>query len=141
MPALSCPHCGATTSSLKFCISCGRAISAEDAKKFGGIKSVMKAGVTKRLDDMLSASSFGLAKKSYGGQRFMRQFLLLLSVLILILLVVFVVYKTMSPNNLPYGLTVSGKPAVDSTAKSDNSNGHDPSTKPNAKPVTTNTNK
>jgi hypothetical protein len=100
MPAMSCPHCGATmNSSLKFCISCGRAISAEDAKKFGGIKSVMKSGVTKRLDDMLSASSFGKAKKSYGGQRFVRQFLLVLSVSILILLAVFVTYKAMAPKD------------------------------------------
>lgn len=101
MPGMSCPHCGATmNSSLKFCISCGRAISAEDAKKFGGIKSVMKAGVTKRLDDMLSASSFGKAKKSYGGQRFMRQFLLMLSVFIVILLVAFATYKLMVPKEV-----------------------------------------
>lgn len=76
MSAIACPFCGAAMNKpLKFCLSCGRAVRDSDMRRMGGLKSSIKAGATKKLDDQPTSSNFDLARKSYGLQRSMRQLL------------------------------------------------------------------
>jgi len=75
MTVISCPYCGANMNlPLKFCLSCGRPVSSQDMKRFGGLKNVMKAGITRRLDETPNSSNYDLARKSYGLRRSLRTF-------------------------------------------------------------------
>lgn len=88
MPAISCPYCGATMNlPLKFCVSCGRAISEEEIQKHGGLKNMQGGGNTKRLDDHPGPSSFDRAKRSYGIERGLRSFFMNFSYLLLFLII------------------------------------------------------
>ncbi len=95
MPAIECPYCGAIMNlPLKFCLACGHAVSQTDLKKFGGIKTAMKGGVTKRLDENLSHSSFERAKKNYFVVRSVREALWMIAVFLGSLLIFFFGLKT-----------------------------------------------
>lgn len=95
MPAIECPYCGAIMNlPLKFCLACGHAVSQTDLKKFGGIKTAMKGGVTKRLDENLSHSSFERAKKNYFVVRSVREALYMIAVFLGSLLIFFYGLKT-----------------------------------------------
>lgn len=95
MPAIECPYCGAIMNlPLKFCLSCGHAVSQTDLKKFGGIKTAMKGGVTKRLDENLSHSSFDRVKKSYFVVRSVREALYMFAIFLGSLLIFFFALKT-----------------------------------------------
>lgn len=61
---------------LKFCVSCGRAISASQSSKMGGLKQIIRAGVTKKLDDSPTSSNFDRARRSYGLEKGLRQLFL-----------------------------------------------------------------
>ncbi len=58
---------------LRFCVSCGRALSSKESGKLGGLKALLRAGVTKRLEDPPAAGNFDRAKRSYGFERSLRQ--------------------------------------------------------------------
>lgn len=61
---------------LKFCVSCGRAISSQQSSKLGGLRQVIRASVTKRLDDSPNSSNFDRARRSYGLEKGLRQLFL-----------------------------------------------------------------
>jgi hypothetical protein len=102
MAAVSCPYCGATLNlPLKFCLSCGRPVSSQEAKKLGGLKSTMKAGVTKRLDETPSPSNFDLARKSYRIQRTLREFATTLCYILLLVSLYYFAVKFILKQALP----------------------------------------
>lgn len=102
MAAVSCPYCGATLNlPLKFCLSCGRPVSSQEAKKLGGLKSTMKAGVTKRLDETPSPSNFDLARKSYRVQRTLREFATTLFYILLLVSLYYFAVKFILKQALP----------------------------------------
>ncbi len=73
MTVISCPYCGSNMNlPLKFCLSCGRPVSSQDVKRFGGLKNVLKSGITRRLAETPSSAQFDLARKSYGVRRSLR---------------------------------------------------------------------
>jgi uncharacterized membrane protein YvbJ len=103
MTAIPCPHCGEPINlSLRFCVSCGRSISAQDMQKLGGLKAQNKTQTTKRLDDSISHSSFDLAKKSYRMHRGVRQALATFSYVLLLLLLYYFVVRVVLKQDLPY---------------------------------------
>jgi hypothetical protein len=94
MSATSCPYCGSPLSStLKFCVSCGRGISPGDQGKLGGRITGPRPVVTKRLDEEPTASSFGPSRKSYSVQRGMRQFMLNVSYGLIVVIVFYVLIR------------------------------------------------
>jgi len=64
---------------LRFCVSCGRAVTSNHSSKLGGLRQIVRAGTTKKLEDNPNQSNFDLARKSYGVQRGLRQFFLTLT--------------------------------------------------------------
>lgn len=60
---------------LKFCISCGRAITGKESGRMGGMKALSKGGVTKKLDDAKTTGDYDRARRSYGFEQAVRQFL------------------------------------------------------------------
>lgn len=95
MPAIDCPYCGAIMNMpLKFCLACGHAVSETDLRKYGGIKTAMRGGVTKRLDENLSHSSFERVKKNYFIVRSVREALWMLAIFLGSLLIFFFALKT-----------------------------------------------
>ena len=92
MSAVSCPYCGASINlPLRFCLTCGRSVSTAEMKKLGGLKTTMRAGVTKRLEDNISSASFDLSKKSYRIQRIVRHILQTAGYVMLMLLLYYVI--------------------------------------------------
>ena len=102
MTAISCPYCGASMNlPLKFCVSCGRPVSASDLKKFGGLKAKSKGGATKRLDENPSQANFDLARRSYRLQRLLRQFFMGIAYVLIILLGYFVAVRFVIKQTVP----------------------------------------
>jgi hypothetical protein len=63
----SCPYCGAKLNyGIKFCVVCGRPISAQDAGKVGGgmRSGIRPADVTRRLEDLMTAARFKRSKRT-----------------------------------------------------------------------------
>ncbi len=61
---------------LRFCVSCGRALSGKESTKLGGLKQIIRAGITKRLDHANAGGHFDRSRRSYGFERALRQFVL-----------------------------------------------------------------
>ncbi len=120
MTAIACPYCGAALNQpLKFCLACGRGVSKSDMKRLGGLKSSIKAGATKRLDEGPTSSNFDLARRDSGVQRNMRQILASLSYVMVIILVIYfagnyILSKARETPPLPQPTAVEGgAPAVE----------------------------
>jgi len=116
MTAIACPYCGAMMNApIKFCVSCGRAVGSAEIRKFGGLKMLMRGGITKRLNDTSSSRSYDLSKKSYGWQRSMRHIMLNLSYILLGLFLYYClvrfVFKVMPPNGSDSPLPSKAVPA------------------------------
>ncbi len=67
---------------LKFCVSCGRTLSSKESSKLGGLKQVIRAGITKKLEDNQNSSNYGRARRSYGFEKGLRQFFLTLTYIV-----------------------------------------------------------
>jgi hypothetical protein len=67
---------------LKFCVSCGRTLSSKESSKLGGLKQVIRAGITKKLEDNPTANNYGRARRSYGFEKGLRQFFLTLTYIV-----------------------------------------------------------
>src|SRR5688572_12638765 len=94
MSATACPYCGsALSSTLKFCVSCGRSVGTGEQGRLGGRVTSPKAAITKRLDDDVNASSFGPSRKSYSFQRGMRHFLLNVSYGLVVVIAFYVLIR------------------------------------------------
>src|SRR4029453_17453288 len=102
MTVIGCLFCGANMNlPLKFCLSCGRPVSSQDVKRFGGLKNIMKAGITKRLDETPNSSHFDLARKSYTLRRSLRSFAATLFYILLLVSLYYFSFRFILKQALP----------------------------------------
>lgn len=76
MSAATCPYCGAKLNlGLKFCVVCGRHVTADSMGKVGGgLRGGFRpADITRRLDELITVARFRRSRRSHGlekGTRF-----------------------------------------------------------------------
>ncbi len=70
-------------------------------QKLGGLKTTMKSGVTKRLEDNISSANFDLSKKSYRLQRALRQFLHTVGYVLLLVLLYYAIVRFVLSTSAP----------------------------------------
>lgn len=88
-----CPYCGTNlTSSLKFCVSCRRAVSDDMVKNFSPSEG---------FDEQVGLKSFKLSKKEYGFHRGLRSFFFFVSTFLMLFLVFFLSMKYVVKKPIP----------------------------------------
>ncbi|HMO23658.1 MAG TPA: zinc ribbon domain-containing protein [Candidatus Melainabacteria bacterium] len=70
----SCPYCGAKLNlGLRFCVVCGRHVTADNLGKYGGLRGGFRpADITRRLDEIISVGRFKKSRQSHDVQRVAR---------------------------------------------------------------------
>lgn len=70
----SCPYCGAKLNlGLRFCVVCGRHVTADNLGKYGGLRGGFRpADITRRLDEIISVGRFKKSRQSHNVQRVAR---------------------------------------------------------------------
>lgn len=100
MSATQCPFCGAaTTSPIKFCVSCGRAVSEADLAK-AGLRIYKGPEAPKRAGGE-GGVRFNLSRKSYGLHRQIRAWLWTSSTVLALLLVYYTTMRFVLHEHLP----------------------------------------
>ncbi len=100
MSAIQCPFCGASMSSpLKFCVSCGRAVSEADMAKAG--LRIYKGPEGSRRGEGEGSVRFSVSKKSYGFHRQIRAWLWTSSTVLALLLVYYTTMRFVLHEHLP----------------------------------------
>lgn len=109
-----CPYCGTNlTTSLKFCVSCRRAVTDEKIKELARSEG---------FDDQVGLKAFKLSKKEYSFHRGLRTFFFSTSTILMLLLVFFLSMKYIvrKPIPLEQQITSFVKQLVGGTASQDN---------------------
>jgi hypothetical protein len=98
MSSISCPFCGELMDSpLRFCVACGRAITAEDLKHAG-----LKLQQGRRAD----SSRSDLSRKDFSAQRKVRSFMYTVSAILALLIGYYCVMKYVLHEHMPGNLDV-----------------------------------
>jgi hypothetical protein len=99
---IQCPFCGETMAApLKFCTSCGRAVSANEIQKVG-----LKIVKDKRGVDLGGGGRFAISRRDYGGQRQMRNFFMTSSMILVLVICYYVAMKYVFHEHIPGNLDV-----------------------------------
>lgn len=72
MSAATCPYCGAKLNlGLKFCVVCGRHVTADNLGRVGGgLRGGFRpADITRRLDEMITVARFRRSRRSHHLER------------------------------------------------------------------------
>jgi hypothetical protein len=100
MSTIICPFCGEPTNlSLKFCVSCGRAVTQADLQK-AGLKIPKATDVVVRHDDG-GHTAFKLSRKSYSIHRAIRHFFFTSSTVLMLVLVYYITMRFILHQHLP----------------------------------------
>lgn len=106
---LPCPFCGELMSSpIKFCVSCGRAITQDDMNRAG-----LKMN-SKRVGE--GAGRFALAKKEYSFHRQMRSTFLTVSAVLALVIGYYFTMHYVLHEPLPFGMDATISQLISGTA-------------------------
>lgn len=104
MSTIACPFCGEIMNSpLKFCVSCGRAITQDDLNR-AGLKIQKGQETTGRLEH--SGKSFERAKRDHTSHRKVRSVMYTVSAVLMLVIGYYVIMKHVLHEALPGDMDV-----------------------------------